>query len=225
MGVEFMRGISREHINENSEPISYVHLDYDYWAKFSEWTIDETVKILHRIEPRSNESGNPTRIKFKNNPLRAMSDMRRLISRAIRAGELNSTTRLDDDCTPIVCLKPIDFVKWATIKSIDIPHKLKELISKHSNYPNIDHYIKELEEKIQALSRVSHLPKEISPKERTSLYLIILAMAKCKYGYGSKDNVKNGLNNILTAIQSLGKNMHIDTIRDTLRKADEHLSE
>jgi hypothetical protein len=201
--------------------------DYRKWARAPYWSAEECVALHFDKEPVAGK-GLPRGAHVLETDL--MDRLHREILSAQRNKELPERIR------------PVEFLDWAK-PHWPVPDDLENAISMHyADIAKLQDRCEQLEQRHSALSRENQElryeldrlraaadaapkpePKEVTPRERSSLLKMVIAMAMTKYGYDpAKRNTAAG--DIADEIRERGMELTDDTVRDYLQEAaDEEL--
>jgi hypothetical protein len=128
-------------------------------------------------------------------------------------------------------IRPVEFIAWAREKKIRLPDQLEAaVLDNEANVAalqcrntNLRHEIQELRYQLDRLRAAADAapkpePKEVTPRQRSSLLKMVIAMAMTKYGYDpAKRNT--AAEDIADEIRERGMQLSDDTVRDFLKKA------
>lgn len=174
----------------------YPKVDYEHWARMPFWTLSEAVYLSVNLVPDCDYDEPPENFDKRLSPvLIEFRKLNELIDRARRSGELEKSTR------------PIDFLKWAQAKQIDLP--------------------KELEQRVRDIAGMKQpsndTEKALSTKERDSLLKLVIGLAVGGYSYNPKEKRSEAVPDIVGDFERLGIALSADTVRKWLRQAAEFL--
>jgi hypothetical protein len=161
--------------------------DYRKWARAPYWSAEECVALLFKKEPVAGK-GLPCGYLILDTHL--MDRFHSEILSAQRNKELPERIR------------PVEFIDWSKQHKWSVPDELERAISMHYiDIANLQDRCEQLEQRYLALSRKNQElqyeldrrraaadaapkpPKEVTPRERSSLLRMVIAMAMAKYGY------------------------------------------
>jgi hypothetical protein len=207
----------------HNQPSSKVNIGL--WGKMATWdSLEEGSLLCQNIDPEDCKWKDGIEPFIKYCPrARKVSENRRLISRAIEAGDLLARE------------KPPTFIAWAKQKNIDYPPELGEEIKRYegdivdskSIYKEKCAEVTRLEGELvsckEDLEQIKSKEKPFNTKERESMLKIIIGTAVRGYGYQPKELKSPIPKQITDDLVSQGISLDVDTVRKYLREAQEFL--
>jgi hypothetical protein len=219
---------------ENPHPMEdeWETADFRKWARVPYWSAEECVALIFWKDPndisvQDVEEVLPETAPFAQNYI--------AVHERILAAQRNK--ELPER------IHPVEFFAWARQHKIYFPDELEKAVSANEvDIVQLEDRCKRLEQRVGELRRenqelryeVDRLraaadaapkpePKEVTPRERSSLLKMVIAMAMAKYGYDRiKRNTAAG--DIADEIQARGMHLGDDTVREYLQEAaDEEL--
>lgn len=208
-------------------------VDLDFWSKADLWSLAEAQVLSIGYDPRFFD-----REKFDfgddNDRWDRLQYVTQLSARALEAGFLTER------------LSPLTFMNWAQSKRLILHPPLVRAMGLSSRHPDdprsnegvqpeqeanlsakANAKIEELESKIVELEaelrRTSERERDLTPKERLSLYRIILGLAIEKYHYNMKAQRHGAGPKIATMLTRRGVRIDQDTVTKWLKIAAEEV--
>lgn len=201
--------------------------DASYWAKMSYWTMEETLALLFGKRPTMVNWDKINHYKDKSPFAKEYGKIRELILRAISTNELTHEDARNKYGEIIVGakIKPIDFINFAKLKSIQLPEMLEKKIREQSErnqdwealYKENCGEIENLKEQVQKLQKNLEEAKSLPHgKEIESMQKMIAGMSAENNGYipGKKNTAAK---DIVNDLQKHGINMDEGTVRHYLK--------
>lgn len=165
--------------------------DFSVWSKAPYWTIDEATALSFGKNPKLVHWFTVQPLLDSSDFARKYATLRELITRAVKIEELSAES------------SPLEYMSW--------------IKRRHSGFPE------GLALKIQEFATPLEKPFRQSSytKEMNTLYMLIYAVAKIKFGY-SPDNNNHAATEIKKCVQNLkyGLDFEHSTILEKIRKGD-----
>jgi hypothetical protein len=181
-------------------------VDYEFWGRMPGWTIAEAAALLVGLDPDSvsSETGKDALRETKH---RQYYQLRRRLKRARKMDDLDDPMR------------PRDFLEWAVSNKLNVSHDLQQGVHIGKKLQNWRQKYFSMKRKRDAL--VDKSKDVVTPKERTSLLTIILAMVRqiLKHQAGNPHTVSA----IRKAVEKAELKLSDDAIRKYLSEAEEKL--
>lgn len=175
---------------------------FEHWGRISFWTAQEAAELALNIEPNSaNHLRNDDPLSMRVRRLRTH------IERAVQAGQLPGQPD---------CLRPVDFVRWASEQSVDLPDALR------LGVPPDRQEVTVLSNGVVSAGEASNNEGDndapLSTRERNTLFRMILGMAIRKYRYrpGERGGAPKSISDDL---RDLNLTVSDDTVRKWLDEA------
>jgi hypothetical protein len=102
--------------------------DYEYWLKMDSWTYEESVLLVHGLEPRKINIGKIQKYSNFIGKAKSICEMAEVLSRAVKHGQRHQTK---------IPISPSDFINWCIEKGFDVPKQLNSEAQNKSLRPNI----------------------------------------------------------------------------------------
>lgn len=173
--------------------------DYNYWAKLSYWTIEQSTALLIGADPDAILDGAALASSCPATARTAYLKIFRLLDSHIRMSGIGSN------------ISPTDILKWAAHTKIDAPQALVEAVRAQGRTL--------IETRAQTVSE----EKPLGERERNTLLRMIIGMAIGGYGYDPEAGKSDVAPTIFKDLDKLGLEGTEQTIRNKLREASQHL--
>lgn len=174
--------------------------NFGFWSKAAYWKTDEARRLFLNLCPRGRYEL-PRGFARENSPIQLASKrLEILLERAKKAGELQNENA------------PLDYIKWAKSKKIDVPEELEKLV---------------LDIAANDGDKSAASPKAAKPldqRERETFLKIIISMAIEQYAYNPLANKNSATQDIVDSCNYMGFTVDPDTIRNKLKEAKNLLS-
>ena len=209
-----------EDVEEQSRSFNQpnANADFEYWAKFPLWTLDEAVALTLGKDPRvvtwprieEYAETSPFAARFDN--------LRRLVHRAKEAEQLTDL------------VSPADYIFWAKANHIAFPPELEKNVEAFSGQvPDWKALYEETKLQLATakdeLERHKAAEKPVGEREKTTFHKLILTMAIRGYGYDPRAVRSPISNDIAGDTQLLGISLDQDTVRSKLQKAFQEIGD
>ena len=188
--------------------------DFQYWAKFPLWTLDEAVALTLRKDPRV-VTWSKIEEYAETSPFAARFDnLRRFVLRAKEAKRLPEL------------VSPTDYIAWAKANNVTVPPELEASVQAFSGTAPDWKALYE-EEKLKhasmrdELERYKAANKPLSEKEKNTFFKMFLGMAVAIYPYNPQLARSTTAKEIVDDLARVGITIAEDTVRDKLQKAAE----
>lgn len=185
---------------------SNAQADFEYWAKFPLWTLDEAVALTLGKDPRVvtwskiEESAETSLFAAR------FDNLRRFVLRAKEAQQL----------TDLVF--PADYIAWAKANPVPLPPELEKSVQAFSGQvPDWKALFEETKSQLASATKASDRP--VSEKERKTFLRIVLGMAIVGYGYDHRADRGPTAKDIADDLLRLGMSVDVDTVRAKLKEA------
>ncbi len=186
--------------------------DFQYWAKFPLWRLDEAVALTLRKDPRV-VTWSKIEEYAETSPFAARFDnLRRFVLRAREAKRLPEL------------VSPTDYISWAKANHIDLPPELEKSVQAFSGQATdwkarCEERTQQLALVTKELERLRAAGKSLGEKEKSSLFRMILTMAIKGYVFDPHATKSDTATEIASDSEELGISISDDTVRKWLRKA------
>ena len=186
--------------------------DFEYWAKFPLWRLDEAVALTLGKDPRV-VTWSKIEEYAETSPFAArFANLRRFVQRAKEAQQVPEL------------VPPADYISWAKANNIDLPPELEKSVQAFSGTaPDWKALYEEAKLKLASvtdeLERLRAAGESLGEKEKISFYKLLLGMAVVKYGYRPQQGRSPNARKITGDLGKVGISINEDTVRDKLQKA------
>jgi hypothetical protein len=186
--------------------------DFQYWAKFPLWTLDEAVALTLRKDPRV-VTWQKIEEYAETSPFAARFDnLRRFVLRAKEAQQL------------LELVSPTNYIAWAKANNVTVPPELEASVQAFSGTaPDWRALYEEAKLKLASvadeLERLKAADKPLSEKEKNTFYKMLLGMAVAIYGYDPRAPKGPTAKEIADELARVGIPINVDTVRKWLQKA------
>ena len=186
--------------------------DFEYWAKYPLWSLDEAVALTLGRDPRV-VTWQKIEEYAETSPFAArFANRKRFVLRAKDAKQLT-------DLVP-----PTEYIAWAKAHNVALPPELEKSVEAFSGQVPDWKALYE-EEKLRhastrdELERREAADKPLGEKEKNTFYKMFLGMAVAIYGYDPRDDRSPTTKEIADELERVGIPIHEDNVRDKLQKA------
>jgi len=178
-------------------------LDYEFWCRMPGWTITEAAALLLDLDPdRPRKIEDSTDCDAKE---WEYSKLRRLMKRAETMDLLSSPT------------SPREVLQWARSNNIPGNGKLEGIVASTKPLSNWRKRYFSMKRQRDVLAK--EVEDKILPKERLTLLMLILGMARAHYGHIQGN--KSAVGNIHKNLAEKGVKLSKDTIKKYLDEAED----
>jgi hypothetical protein len=193
-------------IDQATETPELRHANYEFWGLMPAWTIAEAAALLLDIDPDSvsPETGKDAAQGTKH---RQYYQLRRRLKRARQMDDLDNPMR------------PGDFLEWAVSNNLNVSDVLLRSVKTSKKLKNWRKKFFSMRRKRDRLA--DKLKDAVTPKERTSLLTIVLALVRHSF---KQQTGPHTVSLIVKAVENAGLKLSDDSIRKFLKEAEEKLA-